>query len=148
MSQEHFTTTFSVTQPAEQVFRAIHDVRGWWSGEVEGHTDRLGAEFTYRYKSLHCSRQKVTELVPGRRVVWHVVDSQLTFLKDNSEWNGTDIIFEIAGNGGQTEVRFTHAGLSPRIECYSQCSNAWGLLIGGNLLQLITTGKAQPDAFA
>ncbi len=35
----------------------------------------------------------------------------------------------------KTEVRFTHMGLVPQYECYGNCSNAWGLLINGDLLK-------------
>jgi Activator of Hsp90 ATPase homolog 1-like protein len=148
MKNQNFTATFSVEQTPKQAFDAINHVRGWWSGEVEGETDKLGAEFTYRYKDVHRTTQKITELVPGKKVVWHVTESDLSFVKEKDEWTGTDIIFDISSNGGKTEVRFTHVGLAPQIECYGNCSNAWGVLIKGNLRNLITTGKDQPDAFA
>jgi len=40
-----------------------------------------------------------------------------------------------------TEVRFTHRGLTPGLECYDQCSNAWSFLVGTSLRRLITTGQ-------
>jgi len=87
----------------------------------------------------------VTAFVPGKKVAWHVPDAQLGFVKDKGEWKGTDIVFDIAKHGDKTEVRFTHKGLVPAYECYSACSNAWGMLINGNLRKLITTGKPQPS---
>jgi hypothetical protein len=140
MSQENFSTAFTVDQTPEEAFAAINNVRGWWTGEpgVEGSTDKLGDEFTYRYEPHHYSKQKITELVPGKKVVWLVVDSTLNFVKDKSEWKGTKIIFDIAKKGGKTEVRFTHVGLIPDEECYSACSNAWGSYINGSLRSLIT----------
>ncbi len=149
MKNRSFTTTISVDQTPDEAFAAINNVRGWWSGEIEGPTDKLGAEFTYRYKDAHRSTQKVTELVPGKKVAWHVTDSHLNFLKDKkTEWTGTDIVFDIAAKDGKTEIRFTHSGLEPEIECYGACSNGWSMLIQGNLRKQISTGHRQPDVFA
>jgi hypothetical protein len=148
MKKDGFTTSFTVEQTPNEVFNAINNVLGWWSGEVVGDTGKLGAEFTYRYKGMHKSTQKVTELVPGKKIVWHVTDAELTFVKDKAEWIGTDIVFEITRKGGKTELRFTHAGLVPAFECYGGCSGAWSALVDGNLRNLIATGKKQPDAFA
>ena len=81
MTNQNFTTTISVDRSPEDVFAAINNVRGWWSGEIEGDTDKLGAEFTYRYKDVHRTRQKVTEFIPDKRAVWHVLDCDLNFGK-------------------------------------------------------------------
>ncbi len=99
MKNQNYSISFAVNQSPEQVFNAINNVRGWWSGEIEGETD-------------------------------------------------TDIVFDVLAKDGKTEVRFTHVGLAPQIECYGSCSNAWSMLVNGNLRKLITTGKTQPDVFA
>ena len=144
---ENLTYAFTVDQTPQEAFAAINNVREWWSGEpgIEGSTAKLGDEFTYRYKDIHYSKQKVTEFIPGKKVVWQVLDSSLNFIENKSEWNGTQIIFDVASKGGKTEVRFSHVGLVPEVECYDGCSNAWGSYINGSLRNLITEGKAEPS---
>lgn len=140
-----FSTSFTVDQTPGEAFAAINDVRAWWSGEIEGDTDKLGDEFTYRYEDVHFSKQRITELVPATKVVWHVEDSFLSFVKDTTEWNETEITFEISTIGDQTEVRFTHRGLVPEFECFNDCSNAWGFYVRESLRSLITTGRGRPN---
>jgi hypothetical protein len=144
MGTKDYTASFAVDQSPEEVFQAVNNVRGWWSEEIEGSTDRLGAEFRFQYKDIHRSTQKITELMPGRKVIWHVRDSRLNFVADKSEWTGTDVVFEIARDGDKTELRFTHVGLVPAFECYGGCSGAWDFYIGNSLRSLITTGEGQP----
>ncbi len=146
MSNQDYTISITSEKSPEAVFAAVINVRAWWSGEIEGETDRLGAEFTYRYKDMHWSRQKVTEFVPGQRVVWNVADSRIAFVRDKQEWNGTDIVFDIARAGDRTELRFTHRGLAPGVECYGDCSGAWAFYIGESLRNLIAVGRGQPNA--
>jgi hypothetical protein len=134
-----------VDKSPEEAFAGVNNVRGWWSGEVNGKTAHVGDEFTYRVAGAHYSKQKITECIPGAKVVWRVTESKLDFVEVTDEWTGTDIVFEIVKKGDKTEVRFTHVGLAPNTECYGSCSNAWGQLINGNLRQLILTGKSQPS---
>jgi Activator of Hsp90 ATPase homolog 1-like protein len=145
MSGKNFTTTYMVDQTPNEVFDAVNNVRGWWSEEIDGSTDKLGAEFKFHYKDLHRSTQKITEFVPGKKVVWQVSDSRINFVKDKSEWDGTEVVFEIAKKGDKTELRFTHVGLVPAIECFGKCSGAWGFYVNDSLRGLITTGKGQPN---
>jgi hypothetical protein len=148
MKQVGFTTRFTVDQSPEEVFDAINNVRGWWSGQIDGDTNKVGAEFTYRYRDFHRSTQKIAELIAAKRVAWHVTDADLNFIKNKNEWIGTDIVFDIARKGSVTELCFTHVGLVPAFQCYGDCSGAWGGLVGTNLRNLIVTGKNQPDLFA
>ena len=145
MTNQDFTTTFSVEQSPEKVFNAITNVRGWWSEEIEGATDKLGAEFIYNYEDVHRCKMKITEFVPGERIVWLVLDNYFNFTEDKTEWKDTQVIFEVSRKGDKSEIRFTHLGLVPEYECFHVCSNAWGSYINGSLRTLITTGKGKPN---
>lgn len=146
MNNRNFTTSFTVKQTPEAAFAAVNNVRGWWSEEIDGRTDKLGAEFKYHFQDIHRCKLKITELVPGKKVVWRVLDNYFSFTKDRTvEWKDTDIIFDVSKKGDQTEVRFTHKGLVPEYECYDACSAGWSTYINGSLRDLITTGKGQPN---
>ncbi|WP_328409589.1 SRPBCC family protein [Nocardia sp. NBC_00403] len=143
MNAESYTTTFTVDRTPEEVFSAITNVRGWWPGEIEGGTSELGDEFTYRYQDLHHSKQRITESIPGERVVWLVVEGGPNFVEDRTEWKGTRISFELSEKDEGTQVRFTHFGLVPEYECFDACSDAWGSYINGSLRNLIVAGTGR-----
>jgi hypothetical protein len=145
-TERGYTTSYAVEQSPDEVYAAVLDVRAWWTGEVEGRTDEVGAEFTYRHPPQHYSRQRVTELTPGSRVVWQVTDSLLSFVSDPAEWTGSEIVFDVVpAGGGGAELRFTHVGLVPDVECFGACSTAWLHYVNGSLRSLITTGQGLPD---
>lgn len=143
MSTSNYTTTIVVDKTPKEVFTAINNVRGWWQGEIEGSTDKLNEEFAYRMEDMHYSKQKVVEIIPNEKVMWLVTESQLNFIDDKSEWTRTKIVFDISEVNKKTQLRFTHIGLLPEVECYDDCSNAWGALIQKSLFSLITTGKGK-----
>ena len=146
MTTTNFTTTILVDQSPHEVFNAINNVSGWWQGAIEGSTNKLNDEFTYRMKEFHFSKQKIVEFIPDKKVVWVVTESNLNFIKDKSEWTGTSIIFEITEQDNKTQLHFTHAGLVAAFECYDACSNGWQQLIQQSLFSFITTGKGK-DVF-
>lgn len=144
MATTDFTTTITVAQTPAAVFDAVNSPEKWWTGDFEGNTKKLNDEFTYRYKEFHYSKQRVIEMVPNEKVVWLVTESTLNFTDDKSEWTGTKIVFEISAKDGKTELRFTHEGLVPEVECFDDCSGAWTQLIRQGLFSLITKGKTDP----
>lgn len=146
MSEQDYTTTITVDKSPQAAFEAITNPRAWWGHEITGHPEQLGEAWSYRFKTLHYSLQKTTELVPARKIVWHVVEGELSFVADKQEWTGTDIVFEISEQDGKTQIRFTHRGLVPAGECYDVCSDAWSGLITGSLRTLIETGSGAPDS--
>ena len=144
---DDLTYSFTVDQSPAEAFAAICDVRKWWSGQVKGRTDKLGAEWSYEVPEIHFSAFRITELVPDRSVAWLVTDSRLTFIEDKEEWTGTTIHFDVVPTDAGTEVRFTHEGLVPEVECYGVCRVAWGEYVVGSLRSLIETGAGRPNSY-
>jgi len=145
-TNQDLTILISINKTPKEAYEAINDVKAWWIGDIEGRADKVGSEFTYRYKDFHKSTQKVIELVPGKKVVWHVQEANLSFAKNKKEWEGTNIVFEISTKGDQTEIKFTHHGLTPEVECYEACSGGWEFYITKSLTNLLTKGKGlYPD---
>lgn len=148
MSDDSFTTTITVDQPATAVFDAICRPRAWWSTAIQGTADAVGAEFTFDSPGHHLWKMRVTELAPPSHVVWQVSDDSSTeFVADHAEWNGTTATFEIEPIDDRTSVRFTHHGLVPTLECFSGCSTGWSGYIQSSLRALLTTGTGQPGEF-
>jgi hypothetical protein len=145
MSTQDFTTTILVDQTPKEVFNAINNVRGWWSEEIDGNTDKLNEEFMYHFKDVHLCRIKLVEVVPDKKVVWHVLDNYFSFIENKSEWKDTKIVFEISEKDGKTQLHFTHLGLVPQEECYNICVEGWNNYINLSLRNLVVAGKGQPN---
>lgn len=74
-----------------------------------------------------------------------VLDNYFSFTEDETEWKGTEIIFDISLTGGLTEVRFAHEGLVTEYECYDASSDGWSTYVNESLRNLIATGKGDPN---
>ncbi len=125
-----FSYSFKTSKTADEVYELLLNIDQWWSGlfeeNIEGKSKKINDEFSFKAGGgVHYSKQKLVELIPGKKIVWLVTDSNLSFLKAPSEWNGTKICFVISSDKNKTEITFTHEGLVPQIECYDSCSGAW-----------------------
>lgn len=146
MKTQDFTTAILVDRTPKQAFDAVTNVRGWWSEEIKGDTDRVDAVFHYHYEDIHRCEIRILELVPGKKVVWRVEKNFFSFTEDKKEWTGTNVIFEIVDKAGKTEIRMTHVGLVPEYECFDVCKEGWTNYVQNSLRQLIMTGKGKPNA--
>ena len=145
MTDRNFTTTLEVDQNPSEVFAAICNVRAWWSQEIVGRADKVGDTFKHRFRDLHRCEIAVKELVPGRKVVWTVLENYFNFTEDSTEWKGTDIVFEISRCCESTVLTFTHVGLVPEYQCYVACTDGWTFYIHDSLRELIATGRGRPN---
>jgi uncharacterized protein YndB with AHSA1/START domain len=148
MKQSSYSTVVLVGASPQAAYDAINDVRAWWSEDLEGDTDAVGAAYDFRGNhegvNVHRARIRVTELVPGERVAWHVEANEFTFTEDQDEWVDTRIVFELTPSDEGTRISFRHEGLVPVHECYDVCSNAWWHFLHDSLRGLIETGQGEP----
>lgn len=144
MNNKDFSTTLTVDAGPDRVFEAINNVRGWWSENIDGDTQRSGSEFRYHYQDVHRASFRITTMEPGHKVVWHVLENYFKFIPGQREWQDTDVIFELSVRDGKTTLTFTHRGLVPEEACYELCRDAWTHYIQDSLKALIMTGQGKP----
>lgn len=143
MTNHSYTTMIEVATSPQDVFDDISQVSKWWSKDFEGNSAKLNDEFVICHPGRHYSKQKLVELIPGKKLVWLVTESKLDWLgRDKHEWTNTKMVFEITTKGDQTLLQFTHEGLVPEKECYSRCEQGWDMVIRERLFNFITSGKA------
>ncbi len=143
--KKDFSVTIELVKSPDDVFKAITaDVAKWWGGkDLAGSSTKLNDEFIVHHPGAHYSKQRLVEIIPDKKVVWLVTESELSWLKkDEHEWTNTKMIFEIAAKGDKTMLHFTHEGLVPEKECYSLCHEGWDTVIKDYLFKFVNEGKA------
>lgn len=145
MNDRSYNSTFVVPKTPAEVHEAITRVTDWWTINTDGGTEAVGDEFIVQFGDVHRTAQRITDAVVGERIVWHVTESHLPWLKDSEEWKGTDIVFAMDATPEGTRLTVTHIGLAPDVECYTQCEKGWDYFIGTSLFKLITEGSGLPD---
>lgn len=141
-----FSTSIMVDKSPSEVFEAVQDVRDWWSKDITGNTANEGDVFEFEVPGVHYSKQKLTEVVLDKKIVWTVLEANMTFIKQSDEWKNTKIVFDIEKlDDGKTKLTFTHIGLTPEVECYEACMPAWTEYVKHSLFQKIQTGSGDPN---
>jgi hypothetical protein len=141
---QSFSTTIVVQRTPEEVFAAIGRPQVWWNQLIHGSTEAVGDEFGFHMPGVHTTRMRVAEALAGRRVVWRVLENQFSFVQDQHEWLGTDVVFDIEQREEGVAVVLTHVGLVPALECYEICSGAWTHHLDAGLRALLVTGVPAP----
>ena len=115
MNNQSYTATIEVAKSPQHFFNCILDVSKWWGGkDFEGKSATLNDEFVINHPGAHYSKQKLIEVIPDKKIVWLVTESNLNWIKTNKgEWTNTKLIFDITSKGDVTELNFTHEGLVP-----------------------------------
>jgi uncharacterized protein YciI len=143
MTDKSYHATIEIAKSPDEVFKSItQEVPNWWGGkDYSGSSIKLNDAFIINHPGAHYSKQKLTEVVQNKKIVWWVEESKLDWLRNQDEWTNTRMIFEIIPTGYSSILHFTHEGLVPEKESYDRCSVGWNLVIKEWLLDFIVNGK-------
>ncbi len=144
MTTTDFTATMMLDQTPQEAFNAIADVSAWWAKNFKGNAKNVNDVFSVKFGETFVDF-KITESVPGKRVVWLVTDCNLHWISDKKEWNGTRVVWDINPMGDATEIVMTHIGIVPESECYNDCSAGWDMHIKTSLYKLLSEGVGMPQ---
>jgi uncharacterized protein YndB with AHSA1/START domain len=148
---DDFRTTVRLAAPLHSVYQALTTqagLAGWWTDDCTIGT-REGDENEFRFpRSSFFARFKIRRLVPDSLVEWECLDSlhpAESGFKNRRDWVGTKVKFELrAADSAATELRFTHVGLLPRLECNGTCRNVWWHFLHQSLRTYMETGTGLP----
>jgi hypothetical protein len=139
VNEQSYSATIEVALSPGDVFTKITDISKWWTKDIKGQTKLLNDEFIICSDCGHYSKHKLIEVIPDKKVVCLVTESKLDWVeKDKEEWTNTRMVFEIVPKGDMTELKFTHQGLVPELESYSNCVRGWDMFIKQSLYNFMT----------
>jgi len=143
MKSNNFSCSMTAHVTAKEAIEGISNVAGWWASKVNGNSTHQGDVFTVLFGKTF-STIRISELIPGKKILWEVIDSLVPLFKNEKQWNGTKMLWEIAAEGDTTRITFTHIGLTPETECYTDCEAGWSFFIKESLLKLLTEKQGLP----
>lgn len=142
----NYSDLIKLNAPADKVFDALtNKIPLWWTEMFEGSANNKNDTFTVRFGETIYKTILVKEITNNLKIVWSVTDSLINIpeLKNQTEWIGTSIEWEIIPQGSKTELLLTHIGLRPDIECYDICTTGWKQFTN-SLKLFLETGNGNP----
>jgi uncharacterized protein YndB with AHSA1/START domain len=135
-----YESSVSIAASPEAVFAALtstQKVTEWWmpatgSAQLEG-------ELTFPWDTGTLVLRVVRADRPSA-VRWEAVSCAW------EEWVGSTIEFDITPTGSETSrLHFRHAGLTPQLECFDQCTGpqGWGRFVP-SLAAYVESGRGMP----
>lgn len=136
-----FNKSITAKISANEAIKKISNVQEWWGVSFSGSSEKQNDKFVVKMSGDSFFDFTVTELIPGKRIVWLVTDCNMPWYSDKKEWANTKLIFDLDEHNDVTELNFTHEGLTPEVECYKDCASGWTHWIQTSLFSYLTTGK-------
>jgi uncharacterized protein YndB with AHSA1/START domain len=137
---EDYQVQVDINAPADVIFEALTTIDGlaaWWT-TVKG-SGLTGGELTFSFGPEARAVMHVDAADRRGSVHWTPVTCVV------EDWVGTTVHFDFKEKvPGTTELRFRHAGLTARLECFDDCKNGWDHFIP-SLRAYVETGTGNPN---
>ena len=140
LTEQSYHSSIVVNESAMEAYDKISRVNEWWAANFEGSAKNSGDVFKICWGETTVTF-KITEAIPGKKVIWLVTDCNLPWLKDIKEWKDTEVVFEISEENGVTKINMTHVGLTPEVECFENCQAGWNHYIQKSLFKFMEEGQ-------
>jgi hypothetical protein len=140
MDDNDFSISISAKISASEAIKKLSNVTEWWGVTFTGSSEKQADKFVVKMSGASFFNFTVTELIPGKRVVWLVTDCNMPWYSNKKEWDNTKLIFDLHENNSVTELNFKHEGLTPNNECYKDCERGWTHWIKLSLFSYLTNG--------
>ena len=136
-----YTVELPIEASPDAVFEALTEIPGlgaWWTSVTGSGVAGGELRFTFDRPDQPCVMQ-VIAADPPSLVRW-----QSAGYDPLPVWTGTTVTFTIEPRGdAASTLLFRHEGLTPRLECYSDCSSGWGHFLP-SLRNLVESGAGHP----
>ncbi len=122
----------------EKIYAALTTNAGlssWWTSDTTG-AGKIGSIIKFRFGEAGPDFQ-VAELIKNELVRWQHSGTM------PEAWMGTEIVFELKPENGQTFVNFSHANWKAPSDFMAHCSTKWAVFML-SLKDALETGKGQP----
>ena len=139
--KNNFSSSISAKISADEAMKRINNVPGWWGITFSGNSEKQNDQFIVKMTRDSFFNFTVAEMIPGKRVVWLITDCYMPWYQDKKEWANTKLIFDVTEKDGVTDLKFTHEGLTPEVECYKDCETGWNHWIKTSLFSYFTKGE-------
>lgn len=130
----NYEHTITVNLAPNMIFNAItQEMSNWWTG-MTSVVKHVGDKTTAKFEDGTSWSFEVVTLQENKLIELHCYAANhihpVTTPEMRNEWENTTLRFEIVPRGVETDIHFTHVGLTPEVNCYDICHSGWDHFFG------------------
>jgi uncharacterized protein YndB with AHSA1/START domain len=136
---EKITQQRNIKAPVSKVRAALtaqEGLRAWWTPDCEVKGEQ--ATFRFAQDGGVMELQFRVDEAAADRVAW-----TCTHQKNNPDWQGTQVAFQLSPTHDGTRLDFAHSGWKEKSRVYEMCVGGWDHFLD-SLEAYLESGKGQP----